>query len=70
MSSGEVKPMLKSKKVEKPKEGEKATEFDAYTFQDAVKVGENLINFYVPWIQESLDFEAIWDQLVEKYKDI
>ena len=29
-----------------------------------------MVNFYIPWIAESVDFEPIWDQLIEKYKDI
>jgi hypothetical protein len=59
---------MKSKKVEKAKG--KITEYDAYTFTAAVKEGEHFVNFFVPWITESVDFEPIWDQLIEKYKDI
>lgn len=60
--------MLKSKKVEKA-EG-KITEYDAYSFEENYSVGEHFINFYVPWIADSVDFEPIWDQLIETYKDI
>jgi hypothetical protein len=59
---------MKSKKVEKAKG--KITEYDAYTFTAALPEGEHFVNFFVPWIAESVDFEPIWDQLIEKYKDI